>query len=71
MKAEGVSTAIQESAPLVQKGVTVPRKDFVKIARPANTQQIPEALAAKSVLMAKLLSSQERMLRARVSFLAA
>ena len=66
-----VSTAIQETAPLVQKGVMVPPKVFVKIACPANTQQIPEALAAHPVRAIKLLSSQERMLRARVFLLAA
>ena len=66
-----MSTAIQEIAPLVQKGVLVHPKVFVKIARPANTQQTPEALAAHLVRATKLLSSQERMLRARVFLLTA
>ena len=66
-----MSTALQEIAALVQKGVMVLPKAFVKIARPANTQQTPEALAAHPVRAIKLLSSQERMLRARVFLLTA
>ena len=70
-----MSTAIQEIAPLARKGVMVPPmvppKVFVKIARPANTQQIPEAQAANPVRATKLQSSQERMLRARAFLLAA
>ena len=66
-----MSIAIQGIAPLVQKGVMVPPKVFVRIACPGNTLQILEAIAANPVRATKLLSSQERMLRARVSFLAA